>query len=131
MATERGSAVSLHDGEQRHLSRFCSLSIEREAAGALIRLAGEFDLSCEDAMRAEVARVTESCPRAVVIDLGDVTFIDSPGLRMLLDLASASRRDGFELTLIGADRQVRRSMRITGLDRLLPLGEPVGKEVGR
>jgi anti-sigma B factor antagonist len=127
MATERGSAVSLHDGGQRQLSRFCSFSIERKADGALIRLAGELDLSCEDPMHAEVARVTESCPRAVVIDLGDVTFIDSPGLRMLLDLASTSRRDDFELTLIGADRQVRRSIRITGLDRLLPLGEPLGE----
>jgi anti-anti-sigma factor len=127
MATERGSAVSLHDGEQRQLSRFCSFSIEGKADGALIRLAGELDLSCEDPMHAEVARVMESCPRAVVIDLGDVTFIDSPGLRMLLDLASTSRRDGFELTLIGADRQVRRSIRITGLDRLLPLGEPLGE----
>jgi len=123
--------VSLQDGEQRHLSCFCSLSIEREADEVLIMLAGELDLSCEDAMRAEVARVTESCPHAVVVDLGDVTFIDSPGLRMLLDFASASRRDGFELTLIGADRQVRSSIRITGLDRLLPLAEPLGKEVRR
>lgn len=123
--------MSLHDGEQRHLSRFCSLSIEREADAVLIRLAGELDLSCEDGLRAEVARVTESRPHVVVVDLGDVTFIDSRGLTMLLDLASASHRDGFELTLIVADRQVRNSIRITGLDRLLPLAEPLGEEVGR
>jgi len=117
--------VSLHNGEQRQLSRFCSLSIERDAHAALIKLDGEFDLSCEDGLRAEVARIPEWQPNAVVVDLGDVTFIDSHGLRMLLELDAAARRDGFEWTLVHADGQVRRSLRITGLDLLLPLVEPL------
>jgi anti-anti-sigma factor len=125
MATERGSFVSLHNGEQRRLSRFCSISTERDADAALIRLTGEFDLSCEDGLHAEVARITAWQPNALVVDLGDVTFIDSRGLRMLLELDAAARRDGFELTLVRVDGQVRSSLRITGLDLLLPLAEPI------
>ena len=117
--------MSLHNGEQRQLSRFCSVSIERDADAALVRLEGEFDMSCEDGLRAEVARITALRPNGVVVDLGDVTFIDSRGLRMLLELASAARRDGFQLTIVNADGQVRSSLRITGLDLLLPLVEPV------
>jgi len=117
--------VSLHNGEQRQLSHSCSVSIERDADAAVIRLEGEFDLSCEDCLRAEVARITAWQPNAVVVDLGDVTFIDSHGLRMLLELDAAARRDGFELTLGRAEGQVRSSLRITGLDLLLPLAEPL------
>jgi anti-anti-sigma factor len=117
--------VTLHNGEQRQLSHFCSVSIERDADAALIRLAGEFDLSCEDGLRAEVACITAWHPKAVVLDLGDVRFIDLRGLRMLLELDAAAHRDGFELTLAGADGQVRSSLRITGLDLLLPLAEPL------
>jgi anti-anti-sigma factor len=130
----RGSTVSLHNGEQMKLSRFCSVSIERDAGTALIRLEGEFDLSCEDGLRAEVAHLAESQPDAIVVDLGNVTFIDSRGLRMLLELDAAARRDGFELTLVHVDGQVRSSLRITGLDLLLPLAEPIrglGTESGR
>jgi anti-anti-sigma factor len=125
MATERGSIVALYTSEQRQLSRFCSLSIDCDADAALIRLEGEFDLSCESGLRAEIARITAQQPNAVVVDLGDVTFIDSRGLRMLLELDAAARRDGFALTLARADGQVRSSLRITGLDLLLPLVEPV------
>ena len=117
--------MALHNGEQRQLSHFCSVSIERGADAVLIRLEGEFDLSCEDGLRAEIARMTAWQPNAVVVDLGDVTFIDSRGLRMLLELDAAARRDGFELTLVRAEGQVRSSLRITGLDLLLPLAEPL------
>jgi anti-sigma B factor antagonist len=126
--------VALHVREQKQLSRFCSVSIGCDADAALIRLEGEFDLSCEDGLRTEVAHITAWQPNSVILDLGDVTFIDSHGLRMLFELDAAARRDGFELTLLGAVGQVRRSLRITGLDLLLPLVEPhrgLGEDSGR
>jgi anti-sigma B factor antagonist len=117
--------VTLHVSEQRRLSHSCSVSIECDADAALLTLEGEFDLSCEHVLRAEVARITAWQPNAVVVDLGDVTFIDSRGLHMLLQLDATARRDGFALTLVNADGQVRSSLRITGMDLLLPLAEPL------
>jgi anti-anti-sigma factor len=116
--------VPVHVSEQRQLSRFCSATIDCDADAAFIRLGGEFDLSCEDGMRAEIARITDWRASAVVVDLGDVTFIDSAGLRMLIELDSTSRQDDFKVTIVGAGGQVRHSLRITGLDLLLPLVEP-------
>jgi anti-sigma B factor antagonist len=115
--------VSLHNGEQRRLSRYCSLSIEGDADVALMRFRGELDLSCEEGLHAEAAGITERKPNTVIVDLGDVTFIDLCGLRMIVELDAIARREGFELTLLRADGQVRRSLRITGLDLLLPLAE--------
>jgi anti-anti-sigma factor len=118
--------VPLHISEQRQVSRFCSLAIDCDADAALIRLDGALDLSCEEALRGGLARIMEWRPGAVVMDLGDITFIDSCGMRMLLELEAASQRDGFQLTLVNTRGQVRRSLRSTGLDLLLPLVEPLG-----
>ncbi len=117
--------MSLHNRERRQLASVCALSVERDADTASIRLEGEFDLSCEDGFRAEVARITAWQPSAITVDLRDLTFIDSPGLAMFLDLAAVARSEGFELTLAHAHGQVAGALQITGLDRLLPLAEPV------
>jgi anti-anti-sigma factor len=117
--------LSLYNGERTQLASFCSVSIERDADTAFVTLEGEFGLSCEDNFRAEVAsRMAAWCPSTVVVDLGDVTFIDSRGLRTLPEFDAGCRDDGLELTLVHADGQVQKVLRITGLDRLLPLERP-------
>jgi stage II sporulation protein AA (anti-sigma F factor antagonist) len=118
--------MSQHNGERTQLAAFCSVSIERDADTAFIRLEGELDLTCEDNFRAEVvSRMTSWRPSTVIVDLRELAFIDSCGLRMLLWLDAAARDEGFELTLVRADGQVRKVLRITRLDRLLPLERPL------
>jgi anti-sigma B factor antagonist len=116
--------LSLHIGERTQLPGFGSVSIERDADTAFIRLEGELDLNSEDSFLAEVARVAAWRPSEVIVDLRDVAFIDLRVLRILLDLDASSREDGFGLTLVHADGQVQRVLRITGIDRLLPLEQP-------
>ena len=113
--------MSINACERRQLTSCCWISIERDAHTAFIRVEGELDLSCEDGFRAEIVRIAASQPGTVVVDLRDLTFIDVRGLRILLELEAASRRNDFELTLVHADRQVQTVMRITGLDLMLPL----------
>jgi anti-sigma B factor antagonist len=118
--------LSLHNGERAQLARLCSVSIEGDGDTALIRLEGELDLTCEEKFRADIAsRVASWCPSTVIVDLDRLTFIDSRGLRMLLGLGAAAREGGFDLTLIHAGGQVRKVLRITRLDRLLPLDRPL------
>ena len=113
--------MPLYTGEQRKLASFCSVSIERDAEAAFIRLEGELDLSCEDRFRAELARVTTWQPSTVIVDLRGVTFIDSRGLRMFVALDAAARRDGYGLTLVHGDGQIQKVLTITGLDQWLAL----------
>jgi anti-anti-sigma factor len=117
--------LSHHNGERIQLAAFCSVSTERHADTAFIELAGELDLACENGFHVEVAsRIASWRPSTVVVDLRDVTFIDSHGLRMLVELDAAAREDDFDLTLVHAEGQVEKVLRITGLDRLLPLERP-------
>lgn len=113
--------MSITTCEQRQLTSFCCVSIERDAHTTFIRIEGELDLSCEDGFRAEIANITAWQPGTVVVDLCGLTFIDLSGLRVLLELEAASRRNDFDLTLVHADRRVQTVMTITGLGLMLPL----------
>ena len=60
------------------------LSLERADGGpAILRVAGELDLAVADQFEAALRTATES-GEAVVLDLRDVTFADSSGLRVML-----------------------------------------------
>ena len=59
----------------------------------------------------------------MVIDLSDVTFIDSTGLRSILRYWNDVRGRGFELAIVPGSAQVQRVLTATGVDKVLPTVE--------
>ena len=57
----------------------------------------------------------------VVIDLRQVEFLDSTGLRVILSANARSRSDSFKLEVINGPEQVRHVLELTGMDKHLPL----------
>jgi anti-sigma B factor antagonist len=57
----------------------------------------------------------------VVLDLGEVDFIDSTGLRVLLWGAERSRQNGNRLRMRNESAAVRRVIEVSGVESLLPL----------
>ena len=56
----------------------------------------------------------------MLIDLRRVGFIDSSGLRFLLETDRLSRGAGWELQLLRPAESARKALMLTGVDRLLP-----------
>jgi anti-anti-sigma factor len=84
----------------------------------VIRVVG--DLEWQDAsLLSDVPAQTDPPPRRRVIDLSDMTFIDSMGMKALLELEDATSAAGGETVLVLAeDSYVRRLLEIRGvLDR--------------
>jgi anti-sigma B factor antagonist len=106
--------------------QLCRMVTEQAAGKSIVRLYGEFDLSCEQAFNEELAQVVEGDPSALIIDVRRLEFIDSTGLRALLSLHKLAREDGFDFTLLCGDGIVRRVLRETGLDGVLPLVDTSG-----
>jgi len=50
----------------------------------------------------------------LTLDLSDVCFLDSTGLRMILDWDSMSRADGFAFSLVAGPPAVQRIFELTG-----------------
>ena len=63
-------------------------------------LTGEFDASCVLRFERLVRAAMDDPLPYLVIDMREVTFIDSTGLALLLRTEAASRQDGFELQIL-------------------------------
>lgn len=77
-------------------------------------VAGEIELSTQDAF---VEAVTDALRATRALDLAGVTFMDSTGLKVLLEAASGT--DGTPLVIRNPSQAVRRLMEIT-----IPDGAP-------
>lgn len=85
-----------------------------------ILVAGELDLATAPLLDGEVRQV-EATAASLVIDLSGVTFMDSSGLRLLVDAHQRSQENGNRLQIIEGSEPVRRVLRLSGLDQQLPI----------
>jgi anti-sigma B factor antagonist len=86
-------------------------------------LSGESDLASGPELETVVRGLCASGTSDLVLDLRDLEFIDSTGLRAILiaaDLCRANDR-GFLLTRV--PRSIRRVFEVSGVDGMLPIAE--------
>ena len=80
---------------------------------------GEIDLATAGRVRRKIDEcVAEGCER-VVLDLQDVSFMDSSGVHLVLDADAAARAASWELLVIEGPWQVQRVFELTGLGERL------------
>ena len=92
-------------------------------ATAVFTLVGEADLHRAPALREEIAEVIDDGIHDLVVDLSEVTFIDSMTLGVLLGAMKRLRPLGGRLCVVVNDPNIRRIFEITLLDRVFPLYE--------
>jgi anti-sigma B factor antagonist len=85
---------------------------------------GELDLATVPELRDTVHELCVSGFDHVVLDLRGVCFLDSTGLRLLLELASEARADGHRLEMIPGPTPVQRLVELTGTADVLPFRAP-------
>jgi anti-anti-sigma factor len=91
-----------------------------------IAVRGEIDLDSAPKLAAAIGELVQRGNQRVALDLGAVEFMDSTGIRVLVDMHERLRDAGGELVLQAASAPVRRVLALTGLDRLLPLADEAG-----
>jgi anti-anti-sigma factor len=91
-----------------------------------IAVAGELDSATAVALLAELEQAL-AVPgvRGVVLDLQGVSFIDSAGLRAIIQLEQATRDRGLGLTVLPAPPEVTKLLTATGIGARLTLGPQV------
>lgn len=96
-----------------------------EHDGALVvALAGEFDLASAQLVDEELARAQESYS-VVVLDLSQVTFMDSTGLHVVLRVDERMHEAGSTLRVVPGSAQVQRLFQLTGAtERLSTVSAP-------
>jgi anti-sigma B factor antagonist len=87
----------------------------------LITVDGELDLSSSAELRRRVESALKEGRNAVVIDLSDVTHMDSTGLASLIAAHQLTSRRRGRLALVITSESVRRTIEVRGLDRLFTI----------
>lgn len=86
-----------------------------------VALHGELDLSGIDTF---VQATNVLRPSAgLIVDLRDLSFIDSTGIRTLMGLDVRARAEGWTLTLSAPQRAVRRVLTLCQFDRRVTIDE--------
>jgi anti-sigma B factor antagonist len=95
-------------------------SVEHREGVALVSIGGEIDLSTAPAFEAVIAEALEEDPPVLVIDLSEVAFMASVGLRIL---AGTQEKVGksIQIAVVADGMATSRPMQLTGLDKLISL----------
>jgi anti-anti-sigma factor len=91
-----------------------SISSSIDDGIASLALHGELDLASAPALESSLYSIEEQGLSRLVIDLRELRFIDSTGLRLLLQADARWRKRGRELVLRPGDPMVQRVFDVTG-----------------
>lgn len=114
------------NSKRTQLAKDCSIQFEEHFRTITIRLFGEFDLSCEERFHERLGDIDHEA-ESLVFDLRDLEFVDSTGLRMILEVNDLAGRHGLDFVVLCGEGQVRHVLRESGLDGLLPVVDPSGE----
>ncbi|MEU5882770.1 STAS domain-containing protein [Spirillospora sp. NPDC047279] len=87
----------------------------------VVKISGEIDVFTSPRLREMLLDIIENGGLHLVVDLGDVTFLDSTGLGVLVGIFHRLRaRDG-SMTFMGVNDRVRRVFHVTQLTKIFVL----------
>jgi anti-sigma B factor antagonist len=86
----------------------------------VVAVGGEIDLSTAPAFEAAVATALNEEPAVLVIDLSDVTFMASVGLRILVATQEGLRKS-VQVAVVADNPATSRPIQMTGLDEIISL----------
>ena len=102
-----------------------------ERDGSFLRIAptGEIDLATVDLVRAAIEREHDG-NTPLVLDLREVAFMDTSGLRLILSTADQAGSLGYELRVVRGPSAVQRVFEVAGLEARLPFVDEPAQSPG-
>lgn len=91
-----------------------------------LALRGELDLASAPVLERSLLEVEQHAPSRLVIDLRELQFIDSTGLRLLLAANARAQQRGGELVLRPGGPSVQRVFDLTGALEVLRFEDALG-----
>ena len=89
-------------------------------------LTGEIDHHCaKDYIQSITAKIEAYTPQVCVLDFGEVTFMDSSGIAVVINaLRNMTKIEG-ELAICGLNPQPMKVFRASGIDKLVNIKEEI------
>ncbi len=91
-----------------------TFEIERDGDSAVVKCHGRFVAGTTEELYQEVKHLLPQL-KLVVVDLQDLTYVDSMGLGALVRLYSTAKQTGCEFKLLHLGKQLRNVLKMTNL----------------
>ena len=85
----------------------------------VVTVAGELDVATAPALRDQLVQIDADGATDTVVDLLDVSLVDSVALGLLVEASKRAKARGGMLRIVCDDRRIARIIEITGLYRVL------------
>jgi anti-sigma B factor antagonist len=96
------------------------IAVRSERGCVIAAVTGEIDISTVGGLRERLFELAEGS-EPLIVDLDQVTFIDSAGLGALVGTSRRAAEHGRSLHAVCSQPQTRKLLWLTGVDRRIPL----------
>jgi anti-anti-sigma factor len=101
--------------------RFMDIKQERDGDVVIVRLSGRLDSSAAPSAEEGLAAALIGAPPRLAIDMSDLAYISSAGLRVLLVLAKKVQQQKGKVALGGLVANVREVFAVSGFDTIFTI----------
>lgn len=96
-----------------------SVDVHEEGGATVLAVTGELDLRTSPELEERLTRAFDGGAELVILDLRQIEFMDSTGLRVLLSAHQRAHETGRRFALVRGADQVERVLTLTGVRDLL------------
>jgi len=96
------------------------LTVDCDTGGIVVSVRGEIDLYTAPKLDQRLREIADDGYKQVQVDLSDVGYMDSEGIKVLLRLRNSLGTDGL-VTVKGASGTVLRVLQISGLPKIIQI----------
>ncbi|RLA03693.1 MAG: anti-sigma factor antagonist [Gammaproteobacteria bacterium] len=98
--------------------------ILKKQGASIVVFTGEIDLESSPAARETLLKCFEHTGN-VIVDLSDVSYIDSSGVASLVEALQAAKKQGSQFALAAVSEPTRRVLELARLDKVFTLYDSV------
>lgn len=96
-------------------------SFTKQANHCQMHLKGNFTFNDNHKFREIVNIMQNDDPKSVTLDMGDLEFIDSAALGMLLLLKDEAGKTNTQISLTGANGQIKKMLQLSNFDQIFTI----------
>lgn len=104
---------------------FTARIAEAQPGCQVLKAKGEIDLESVGVFEEAAEKVMKTTPKAVVVDLSEVSYMGSCGIRVLLLLNTFLARSGNKLVIVGAAGGVLATLELVGFPEMLQMAQTI------
>jgi anti-sigma B factor antagonist len=104
-------------------------SITEQSGRTVVALSGEIDMEEAPKVRRALLDVMKQ-KRDILVDLSQVTYIDSSGIASLIEGLQAARKQKNDLALVSVSQRARRVLELARLDKVFTIHADLSTALG-